>query len=203
MNNQNYPGKLLKINITITLTVGFISLISSIILIIAYYGAKKEHRDVLTFMVATLAASAGITGTFYVGQSIKQSAESQELDRTLEYIKCWNNSEYLSIQKTAGQIFLLTRNQPVKEKEKIVREHLENSPDLRQEVVKILNFFEEMSLCINRRIVKEELLYDFYRGIIIGYCELFYIWIVESRHKKQNDRLYRNLTDVYEKWKKL
>ncbi|MCP2728820.1 DUF4760 domain-containing protein [Symplocastrum sp. BBK-W-15] len=166
----------------------------------------------MNFVVATLSASATITGTFYVGKSIRQSAESQELDRklslesqkidrTLLYIQRWNDSHYSSFKKLAYQIHLLIKDQHQNQKGRIVREEIEKNPDLRMEVTEVLNFLEEMALCIKRDIIKEDLAVDFYRSIVLQYCDIFGVWIAQLRNEKEEHRLYQQLTDLYGKWK--
>jgi hypothetical protein len=217
MRHQGNPSKLFSFNIAVTLTVGFVSLVSSAILILGYALTKDndtKNKNLLTFAVATLSASATITGTFYVGQSIKQSAESQEIDRklaiesqkidrTLLYIQRWNDSHYSSFKKLAYQIHLLIDNKPDNQKEKIVREEIEKDADLRMEVTEFLNFLEEMALCVNRELIIEEVSRDFYRSIVIQYYNIFGVWIAQLRTHKKEDKLYKELTALFEKWKAL
>jgi hypothetical protein len=167
MRHQGNPDNLFKFNITITLTVGFVSLLASALLIGIYAGSKNNQntKDILNFTVATLVASATITGTFYVGQSIRQSAESQELDRkltaeaqkvdrTLMYIQRWNESHYSSSFKKAGyQVYILTKNQPASQKGRIIGEKIEKNDDLSMDVTALLNFLEEMAICVNRGMI--------------------------------------------------
>ncbi|WP_254011616.1 DUF4760 domain-containing protein [Limnofasciculus baicalensis] len=214
MRHQGNPGQLFRTNIAITLRVGLISLLSSGILIATYILNKsnESNKSILNFVVATLSASATITGTFYVGKSIRQSAESQELDRklslesqkidrTLLYIQRWNDSHYSSFKKLAYQIHLLIKDQHQNQKGRIVREEIEKNPDLRMEVTEVLNFLEEMALCIKRDIIKEDLAVDFYRSIVLQYCDIFGVWIAQLRNEKEEHRLYQQLTDLYGKWK--
>ena len=215
MRHQGNPSNLFSFKIAVTLRVGFVSLVASAILILGYVLTKNnDTKNLLTFAVATLSASATITGTFYVGQSIKQSAESQELDRkltiesqkidrTLLYIQRWNDSHYSSFKKLAYQIHLLIDNKPDNQKEKIVREEIEKDVDLRMEVTEFLNFLEEMALCVNRELIIEELSRDFYRSIVIQYYNIFGVWIAQLRTHKKEDKLYKELTVLFEKWKTL
>lgn len=215
MRHQGNPSNLFSFKIAVTLRVGFVSLVASAILILGYVLTKNnDTKNLLTFAVATLSASATITGTFYVGQSIKQSAESQELDRkltiesqkidrTLLYIQRWNDSHYSSFKKLAYQIHLLIDNKPDNQREKIVREEIEKDADLRMEVTEFLNFLEEMALCVNRELIIEELSRDFYRSIVIQYYNIFGVWIAQLRTHKKEDKLYKELTVLFEKWKAL
>lgn len=208
MRHQGNPGKLPDLKIVIPLTVGFISLLISIILIASYVvnmdkETDKNSRNILNFIVATLSASATITGTFYVGHSIRQSVESEELDRTLSYMERWNNSHYSSFKKVAYQIHLLVRNQPDNQKGKIVREQIEKDDDLKMEVTEVLNFLEELALCINKGLIKEDLALGFYRYIVIRYYEIFFVWIAQLRDETKNDNQYKELTTLYDKWKNI
>jgi hypothetical protein len=117
------------------------------------------------------------------------------------YIQRWNESHYSSFKKLAYQIHLLIVNKPDNQKGRIVREQIEKDADLRIEVAEVLNFLEEMALCIRREFICEDLAYDFYRSIVIQYCEIFGVWIAQLRDEKKNDKLYKELTDLYDRWK--
>jgi hypothetical protein len=204
MKYQDDPDKIGQFTISISLRIGLISFFAAFVITLLFYNVKnKDDRDSLTFFVTALATSAGITSAVYALRSIKQNAESQIIDRTLTYIQRWNNPEYLPVRKTAQEIHQLLHKQPPGEQAKFLLDYLDKNPAIRQEITNVLNFLEEMSLCIKNKIIKEELLLDFYKGIVKTYYEDFHVYITEKRRERDNPNIYIALTNLYERWKKL
>ncbi|MGK7949681.1 MAG: DUF4760 domain-containing protein [Xenococcaceae cyanobacterium] len=199
MSYQNLPGKI-KIKITITLTIGFISFILSSILI-GIYIAKPKHRDILEFIVTTFASSAGVTGAFYVGQTIKLNAESNKIDRTIECINRWNDPNFFDAKKNTDKIYDLVKGKSDSEYAKIVRQELDENLDLRRDIIEILNFLEQLSIYIDEQLVEENLLHEFFVDIVVKYGKTFKLWIVERRNEAGTDRIYEHFTAIYDKWK--
>lgn len=129
--------------------------------------------------------------------------ESQKIDRTLHYIQRWNGSHYSSFKKLGYQIHLSIVNKPSNKKGSIVIKQIEKDANLRMEVTELLNFLEEMALCVNREFIREDLSLNFYRSIVIQYCEIFGAWIAHLRNEKQNDKLYKELTNLFERWREI
>lgn len=200
MKYQGDPDKFQQVNISLTLRIGLISFLLSIFLTLVH-AVKKEYRETLTFLVTALATSAGGTSAFYALRSIQQNVESQVIDRTLVYITRWNDPEYLPVRKTAAEIYHLISGKSVVDQEKILTDYLDQNPDKKQDITNVLNFLEEMAICIEKGIIKEDLIYNFYRYIVLTYCETFAVFITQNRRMKNNSSLYKGLTDLDEKWK--
>ncbi|MCG8364478.1 MAG: DUF4760 domain-containing protein [Pseudanabaenales cyanobacterium] len=131
------------------------------------------------------------------------SSENQLIDRTLIYITRWNNPQFLAIQKTANDIYHRIHSQPVNQQAKFLIDYLEQNPDKRQNITNALNFLEEMAICSQKGIIKEDLIYSFYRSIVITYYETFSVYIEQRRKERNNPNLYRCLADLCEKWEKV
>jgi len=206
MSNQGDPDKIWQLNLAIPIRVGFLSALLAGILTVIFYFAKKvdqndQYKDTLNFLIAALTASATVTTAVYAFKSIEQSADERKSERTLIYISRWNDLQYSPARKTATELHQLIKNQPDNQKEKYLLEHLEQYPAQRQDITNILNFLEEMALCIEKGIIKEDLLLGFYRFIVKTYCESFGIYITQRRRENKNS--YKALTDLYERWKDL
>ncbi|KYC38798.1 hypothetical protein WA1_34925 [Scytonema hofmannii PCC 7110] len=207
MKHQSDSDKIGQFNISIPIRVGFLSAILAGLLTFLFYFAKQidkngHYKETLNFFVTALTASAGVTSAFYAFKSIEQSKESQKIESTSVYISRWNDVQYLPVRKTTTDIINLIKEQPDNQREKLLLEYLETHPDKRQDITNVLNFLEEMALCIEKGIIKEEILYDFYRFIVIEYCEIFGVHIAQRRRERKNERIFRALTDLCDRWHK-
>lgn len=194
---------------------------------IFYYSVNdnKAHREALNFAATALTTSIAGVSAFYALQSIKQNTAAQQLfrleqekaqkeardieekdrkiDRTFKYIMRWNNLEYSRIKKSVAQIHDEITNgfsTPL-EKENKLKRYLEDNPQKEQDITNILNFLEAMSICIKKEIVDEDLLYEFYRFIVIRYWEIFEPIVINRRKKMNNPKIYEGLEFLAKKWK--
>jgi hypothetical protein len=184
----------------------------------------KNHRDALTFAATALTTSiAGVTA-FYALQSLKQNTAIQEslreleekaqketrdlaekdrkIDRTLTYIVRWNDLQYARLKKSVAEVHDEINNgrfNPLEREEKL-KEYLDTNPHKIQDITNVLNFLEGMSLCIHENIVDEELLYKFYRFIVIRYWNTFEPFVRNRRKKMDNQSIYNGLEKLYLKW---
>lgn len=130
----------------------------------------------------------------------KKEDNSQKLDRTLMFIRRWNNSQYSPSMKVMSEMLDLIENEPESQQPDSIKKILENCPDKKQAATNILNFLEEMSVCIERKILDEELLKGFYKLIVSRCCKVFSVFITERRNKTGSDKVFRGFTDLAEKW---
>lgn len=211
MPPQIDPDKLARFNIKLPLSI-VSTVIAASLGLTGLYLVNKEYRETFTFLVTALATSAGGASAFYAFRSIQQSTESQELDRklliesqiidrTLLYIARWNDPQYYPARKTASELCQLKRNLPLNQQNSFLVDYLHQNPGIKQDILNLLNFLEEMSVCSKKGIIKEEFLRDYYRGIVIDFCDTFYVFIVQRRMEKKNEKIFKSLTDLREKWK--
>lgn len=211
MPPQVDPDKYGQFTIKLSLRVG-VSLFLISLGLTGIHALKKEYRETLTFLVTALATSAGAASAVYALRGIEQSAVAQELDRqqnkeaqlidrTLPYIARWNDPQYWQARKTASEFNLLRNNQIINNEEQFLKDYLHKNTDAKQELLNILNFLEEVSLGLQKGIFKEDLLYDYYRGIICDFCKTFHYLIKQRREEKNNQKIFKALTDLYEKWR--
>lgn len=222
MSPQVDPDQFAQFNLKLSLTIGS-TLVAVSLGLTGLHFAKKEYRETLTFLVTALATSAAGASAVYALRSIKQSAEFQELDRqqriaaqelerqqskesqlidrTLLYIARWNDPQYWPVRKTAQELRQLKNEQPANSQEQFVMNYLHQNPGVKQDIINLLNFLEEMATCSKNGIIKEELLYDYYRFIVIDFCETFHYLIKQRRDEKNNGKIFEALTDLSAKWK--
>lgn len=211
MTPQIDPDKYGQVTIKLSLRVG-VSLFFLSLVFTGIHFYKEKYRETLTFLVTALATSAGGASAVYALRSIKQSAASQELDRqqsketqlidrTLSYIARWNDPQYWQAKKTASEFNLLRKNQIINNEEQFLKDYLDKNTDAKQDLLNILNLLEEIALSVQKGILKEDLLHDYYRGIILSFCETFKCLIKQRRKEQNNEKIYKALTDLYEKWR--
>ena len=186
---------------------------------------NKTHREALNFAATALTTSIAGVSAFYALQSIKQNAAAQQLfrqqeeksqqeareiaekdrkiDRTFKYIMRWNDLQYARIKKSVAQIHDEITNgySTALQKEDKLKNCLEDNPQKEQDITNILNFLEAMSICIKKEIVNEDLLYEFYRFIVIRYWETFESIVIHRRKKMDNPKIYEGLEFLAKKWK--
>ena len=82
-----------------------------------------------------------------------------------------------------------------------IRDKLTKEDDLKSKLISTLNFFEEMALVIEKRLVEEDILRNFFKGIVMDYVGIFYIWIQErSKGGLHSEDNYKELKQIYKKW---
>ncbi len=214
MPPQSNPDTYGNVTIKLTFSIGVSLVIISLGLTI-FHAVKKEHRETLTFLATALATSAAGASAVYGLRSIKQDieqreveikqiAESQLLDRTLPYITRWNDPGYFPARKIAQELYQLKSSQKVIDQEKFIINYLSDPKnyETKQAILNLLNFLEELAICIKLRLIKEDVIKEYYKGIVILYTETFYTLIQERRKEKNREEIFLALTDLCDKWKK-
>jgi hypothetical protein len=133
-------------------------------------------------------------------KSRKQEIENQIINRTLTFIERWNAPDYFPFKRIANNLYQSFEKQPIEQQSIFIIKHLEDNPKERDDITTLLNFLEEMSICVEEKIVKEELLIKFFKGIVISYCKVYSPYIQDRREKRANPNLYKPLTNLWEKW---
>lgn len=203
--SKREPDGFLKISLNLTVGIGVTSLTTALVLI-GFHVYQPKFRETLNFAVATLATAAGISTAVYALRGIeinsedkKIDLEDKKIDRTLRYIQIWNDPSYFSSRKIAAEIHKELKDLEQTQKNTYINQ-LYSDADRKQEIVNILNFLEEMSMCVHFGLVDEKSLKEFYRYIVRTYCETFNLFVVTSRNEKNNPRLYIHLTDLCQQW---
>lgn len=196
--SKREPDGFLKISLNLTMGIGITTFIAALSLIAVHFYESK-YRDTLNFAVTTLATAAGISSAVYALRGIEINLEDKKIDRTLRYIQIWNDPSYFSVRKIAAEIYNDLKNLDAQKSNDYINK-LYGDADKKQEIVNVLNFLEEMSMCVPLGLVDETILKEFYRYIVGTYCATFKLFIDISRSEKKNDRLYINLTNLCARW---
>jgi hypothetical protein len=222
MNNAQNPDSLGQLKLQWTVSCAALLILLGVGTTFAFSKVKNEEvRAIYNFGSSVTTAVATGISAFYLFQSIRhntlvnqkgieQANELNEernreivLNRTLSYISRWNSTEYMTAKKVATEAKEQVEGRPLtdKQKEDILDQYINSTPRRKQEIAHIFNFLEELCIALNRNLIDEELIKDFFRSIVASYCTLFSIYIAKRRRSTGNDQLYKALTDVAASWK--
>jgi hypothetical protein len=200
----NQSGRIDRfIHLSLTLTAG-VALTTSVLAValIAWYGTSSKSRATLNFAVTTFATVAGVTSAVYALRGIKLNLDDKKIDRSLTYIQRWNDPAYFQLKNTAAEIYhQIQKKSTSVERRQFIIEQVYGEPQKKQEISNLLNFLEEMSLCIENGLLDEKLMFEYYRYIVITYCNTFQEFIDISREDKRSQKLYIGLTNLRDRWK--
>lgn len=197
--SKREPDGFLKISLNLTMGIGITTFIAALTLIAVHFYESK-YRDTLNFAVTTLATAAGISSAVYALRGIEINLEDKKIDRTLRYIQIWNDPSYFSVRQIAAKIHKDLKPLDDTESNEYMNQIYADA-EKKQEIVNILNFLEEMSMCVHFGLIDEKSLKEFYRYIVCTYCDTFTLFVHRSRREKQSPRLYIHLTDLCEQWR--
>ena len=120
----------------------------------------------------------------------------------MRYIVRWNALQYARLKKSVAEVHDEINNgrfNPLEMEEKL-KEYLDTYPQRIQDITNVLNFLEEISLCIQENIVDEKILYKFYRFIVIRYWNTFEPFVRNRRKKMDNQNIYNGLEKLCLQW---
>ncbi|NJS11836.1 MAG: DUF4760 domain-containing protein [Microcoleus sp. CSU_2_2] len=199
--SKREPDGFLKISLNLTMGIGITTFIAALTLIaVHFHDSKSKYRDTLNFAVTTLATAAGISSAVYALRGIEINLEDKKIDRTLRYIQIWNDPSYFSVRQIAAKIHKdLKPLDDTKSNEYMNQIYADT--EKKQEIVNILNFLEEMSMCVHFALVDEKSLKEFYRYIVCTYYDTFTLFVHRSRKERNNPKLYIHLTELSEQWR--
>jgi len=180
--------------------IGITTFIAALTLIAVHFYESK-YRDTLNFAVTTLATAAGISSAVYALRGIEINLEDKKIDRTLRYIQIWNDPSYFSVRQIAAKIHKELKPLLDDTESNEYMNQIYADAQKKQEIVNILNFLEEMSMCVHFGLVDEKSLKEFYRYIVCTYCDTFTLFVHRSRKERNNPKLYIHLTELCEQWR--
>ncbi len=197
---KSTEGILAKITLTIRAgTIAFLLAVMFVLLFICLPG----HRDILKFAAGVIAAAGAVTSAFYIGQNLRQATASEKMSRTITYTARWNDPQFFYAKKDFRGIMedLLQRKEqdPQKDRLVLINELISEEPDREQNLISVLNFLEELAILINRDVVDEEILDEFYHTVVVKCYSNLEPWIRELRSKR-GERIFGDLIKLYERW---
>lgn len=187
----------IKLQFAMRLTLSMAILLATVYSIYLYIDTRQDKfKEALGFSATVMASSAAAITAISVEKEREHNAKSLLIDRTFSYVARWNNHDF----KKQDIIALMREVRKLNEKEGRIHilEQLGDKAELMSELVCILNFLEEMSLAISNKVVDEDILKDFFRGIVKDFHEAFRPWLNERAIQKPDVYMrFRNLYDVW------
>ena len=191
-----------------------ISILCSIIAIgsYLYFVKDKKIQDTINFIVQTIGVSAGVVSVIYAGENIQRASKIKEedeqlrkTDRALNYISLWNNPNFYIVRDVSTKIKEIIYSDENKNKKdehpKLANEALSKDKDLEQKLIDILNFLEEVSMAVNKQLINEDIIKDFFVHIFERYAQIYNDYINEQRRLKEYEQMYINFTTLNSKWR--
>lgn len=177
----------------------------AIALITAFiYGPDRWHTN-LVFAGAILAATAGVANAGNAldlrGQTLA-SADAAALHvricASLAFIHAWNSPAFYHSKKNGRAVLAHFKTEPTIEKQ---LQYLENNAMHLANIIDVFNTFEAMEIAIAKKVVDEDTVKQFFRGVVINYWHLTEAVIKSRRADKNNPRLYCEFEKLYQRWK--
>ena len=191
-----------RIDLKVSGVVGLIS-----VLLIILYTNKPDWRKNLEFIASTLTAGAAIASAIYFVRNSEHESKNREkelkIDRALALNNRWHQISQVNLNDEVLSFIAELQNKADVDKYTFIHEKFESKDknvNLKQQIVLILNFFEELAIAVENEVVDEKIVFDSYKSIISRYYNLFSTWIVEIRRLGNNNRYYKSLESLYQKW---
>ncbi|BAY10405.1 DUF4760 domain-containing protein [Calothrix sp. NIES-2098] len=198
-NRKKKPGEILGFDLIVSITVGSAALFFSALTIILFIFNKNIDREILKFIVTTVGVSGGITSAFYVGESFRENIKYKKEDRAMMYISAWTSPQFAEIRKSLRKVRDLIKTIPEDNQSGVINQELQKDPDLGEDIVTILNFLEEIAVCVKNDLIDEAIIYDYFQIIVKRVCRVFKIWVEEQRLQRGN-KLYICLFELNDRW---
>jgi hypothetical protein len=212
MPQPNLPTGQIQKEFRVSIAFGAVSgaVLTTVALTIAYAWIFHvvDSKDIANFSLSALTATTTAASAFYVGLQLQQasitlakSTEEEKITRTISYAARWNNPEFSEIKY---EVLTLVRYIVSKQNNdsviSLINDQLKLKPKLESYLNEVLNFFEEMSVWVEKDIIDENTLKDFYLTIIVRYYAVFEPWIQEKR-RERGPRLFKSFENLYNRWK--
>ena len=179
-----------------------VSLIA-MVLIVLFWRFPGE-RELLTFAATVLSSTATVISAVYIAQGLNQNVEFSKLARAIELTERWNSPDFAEAKVATVKIAKMLSNIPVEDRLKALNDSIDSGDSKEEVLINIFNFFEEIGILVNNKLLDEEVLREFYQGIVVSYYSLFEFWINERRSKPQMVSIvYSNLEILYHRWSKV
>lgn len=176
--------------------------IAGIAIYLFYSNINKKVVDetLATFSVAVTGAAAAVTSAFYVGSAIQKNSLSRKEDRAIQLVSVWNGEYYSTLRRlTLRPMRSLLRDKSIKVQDRLIEDHLEKNPEVEEQIVTILNFLEQVAMCVNGDLVDEEIIQSYFGYIIPRLAQIFSGWIY-SRQRERSNTLYEEFQILGKRW---
>lgn len=194
------------IRLTVTLPPKLIGIMLAVwAAFVAAFIIYPAYRAAIVFGASSLGGLGALAGAFYLARGLILTAQQQEdamrrkeMENAFRYLERWNNPVFHHLKIAAGRVIEIQEKQGAE----AVTDELNKDAIFRSNVTDVLNFFEEIAIAINSKIVDEKTLRRAYRGLIHMYCMALEDFVVHRRQKFSNPRLFVEVENLHKRWSK-
>jgi hypothetical protein len=172
---------------------------AAFLMIIAYIFVPARWREVLVFLAAVLggvgvliSAMNEIDTRHEENKTRREQIDHERARGALDFVSGWNSPEFYHA-KNKGREVIEHFEKKGYEDDPVIDERLQNLLD-------VLNFFEEMSIAIQLGHVDDTVAKRFFRSIAIHYWQTAEPWIKKRRIAKGNPRLGCEFEALAKSW---
>lgn len=183
-------------------------LIVTIALDACYFFYTESVPETLIFVAATGAAAAGILAAFYVGRTLSlqleqhayneirrnDAAEFQKKVAAFQLAWRWTDPSMNSARRTCREIANMRRKSGDEIRSSI------SDPNQIDDVIHMLNYLEEVSLGVRKKIVDEEMVKEFFQEIFEQIWKTLELWILDYRKERIAPRMWVDFEGLNKKW---
>jgi hypothetical protein len=145
------------------------------------------------------AAGAAIAGYLYTSAV---NLHTQRKDEAFQFLTRVDHSE--SFLRAIGNVNRFFESNEALSQEQIIEivtpGGSEKFRTIQDDIRRVANFYEEMAIAIKYGHVQEELLEEFYSGLLIKFYESFKNFLPELRKLKKREDLYCNVVALHSHW---
>lgn len=160
----------------------------------------KDAAQVCTgfFIVLTLFFTA--LNYEFAASKMKQDYRAAKETLTFNTANEWHKAPLKDFQKTSIEFenkFIASGDErSIEDFEKYIEGNLE----FRESLKGILNYFENMSVGVHKKLIDKEFVYEFHSFIFEIYYTDYYYYIESHRVKRNNSTIWLNFTNLAEEW---
>ena len=199
---RNLANDLFRLNIRIPITVAILVVCLPAIAVILYF-VFPSWKDDITFVSSIVVATGAVVSAFYIGRGLVYNSQSQLQTRTLSFPARWNDPGFFHVKQSIHELRkALYEDSTIKndnDRRNKLQELIDADVKVKLNLTDVFNFFEEMSVCVDRGIVDTELLRRFFRSILVAYYEAFEFWLVDRQ--RGSSLIFSNIGRLYTRWK--
>ncbi|MDA2924637.1 DUF4760 domain-containing protein [Acidobacteria bacterium AH-259-L09] len=176
--------------------------IAVVILTLAYW--YFDYSKTVQFLAIAAGVAAGILSAIYVGRGLASAAaqrqaevEARRVAGAFDFARRWNDPRLEEIRKTYGFARRSAKGKAPDQIDQI----LEKQVDLKEAVLAVLNFFEEMSIAVSTKTADEETLKRFFKTMVLICYNTLSPWITDRRRRLNRPRIWQDFEKLFDRWK--
>lgn len=192
MNTKHIPG---TYEIRFNLSVAILLFATGALLIILYI-LFEEIRNILVFSTAVAGGFAAIYTGFYVSQTLKVNLNRDILHRSIEVMNRCGGLEVSKVRQ-----FIIDNLDHAKIARSEMFSKINEDKEMLYAVRTTLNYFENVSICIQKGYVDEDVIYMDLGFMVPFFCEALHPFIEDYRIQKDDKTLYLEYEKLATCWK--